>query len=438
MEEIKSFLAGKGNIECAVVLTGSENSFEMADYLEKVMGIFKVFTVRVHDKTEEKELKQEICTGCDILLFDDDVPEDTISRYSYLKPICLVGAADSEKVNVESIWKQYRYVSDEIYICVGRTGKKREIMHWNRNEADVDLSVILPVYNVEKYLSQCLDSLLAWDAGYVEYIFVIDGSPDNSEAILRQYQAKDDRIKIICKENGGCASARNRGLDEAKGTYVGFVDPDDFVDNMMFDKLLMRALCGGYDYAYCGYQLHMEDSGMCKPVMADALNQVYIDGTVDCQAIFRYIVKSKVAIWRGIYKNSILQKNAVRFNENINRHDDLPFKVEVLFAVRSVVCVPEYLYYYRIGREGQDVACTDDRLFIHFCIFDYLDRKIVTTRNQQKIDCLQIIKTNTHKFIHKQIAPQWRKEYAKRAKDDLHKNMGFWRTMILMFRNRMA
>lgn len=421
----------------AVVLAGSVETLEMADYLEKVIGISDVYTVSVNERADEKILKQEEWTGCDILFFDAGISEDTIKGYSYLKPGCLIGITDSEKVSAESIWKQYRPVCGEIYLCVDRADKKREILHWKRNEADVDLSVILPVYNVEKYLPQCLDSLLAWDAGYVEYIFVIDGSPDNSEVVLREYQAKDDRIRIICKENGGCASARNRGLDEARGTYVGFVDPDDFVDNRMFDKLLIRALCGGYDYAYCGYQMYMEESGICKPVIADALNQVYINGTTVSRAIFRYIVKSKVAIWRGIYKRSVLEKNAVRFNENINRHDDLPFKIEALFAVRSVVCVPEYLYYYRIGREGQDVACTDDRLFIHFCIFDYLDRKIVATRNQQKIDCLQLIKVNTHKFIHKQIASKWRKEYDKRARDDLRKNMGLLRTLMLMLRNRM-
>ncbi len=433
MKEIKSFLAGRERMECAVLLAGSEYISEISTYLEREIGIKKIIIT-----DNPNEIEKDLWEYTDLLFFDQTATYSVIEKASTLKPRCLIGIVDSTKIDITTVWKQYRNTAQELYICVDKTSSKREILHWHRNDPDVDLSVILPVYHVEKYLPQCIESLLAWDVPYVEYIFVIDGSPDQSEALIKKYQEKDKRIRIICKENGGCASARNRGLKEAHGTYVGFVDPDDFIDKTMFEKLLMRAICGGYDYVYCGYQKYFEDTKTSNPVTSDMLLPAYTEGTADIDKIYRYVIQSKVAIWRGIYKKSVLYKNNICFNEHIERYDDLPFKLESLFAARSIACVPEYLYYYRIGRDGQDTAYTDDRLFVHFCIFDYLDRKILETRDQRKVDCLQLVKVNTHKYVYKQITDEWRKEYKKRAKDDIYRNMGWGRTLFLLLRNRIA
>ena len=91
------------------------------------------------------------------------------------------------------------------------------------------LSVIIPVYNVEKYLRKCVDSVLAQDIADMEVILIDDGSPDNSGAICDEYAEKDTRVKVIHKENGGAATARNVGLDIARGKYITFVDSDDYL-----------------------------------------------------------------------------------------------------------------------------------------------------------------------------------------------------------------
>ena len=433
MREIKSFLVGRRGMERAVLLAGSEYISEIATYLQHEIGIKNII---ITDNLNE--ITMDLWKHTDLLFFDQTTPYPILEKALPLKPRCLIGIVDSTKIDVTTIWKQYRNTSQELYICVDNPKGKREILHWQRNEPDVDLSVILPVYDVEKYLPQCIESLLAWETPYVEYIFVIDGSPDQSEALIKKYQEKDPRIHIICKENSGCASARNKGLKEAHGTYVGFVDPDDFIDKTMFEKLLMRAICGGYDYVYCGYQNYFENTKTSKPVTSDMLLPVYTEGTTELDKIYCYIIQSKVAIWRGIYNKRMLYKDDICFNEHIERYDDLPFKLEALLAVHSIACVPEYLYYYRIGRDGQDTACTDDRLFVQFCIFDYLDRKILETRSQRKVDCLQLVKVNTHKYTYKQITKEWRKEYKKRAKDDIYRNMGRGRTLFLLFRNKIA
>ena len=97
------------------------------------------------------------------------------------------------------------------------------------------ISVIVPVYNVEKFLVKCVDSILAQTYTNLEIIIVDDGSPDNCPAICDELAKKDSRIKVIHKENGGASSARNAGLDIAKGEYIGFVDGDDYIAKDMYE-----------------------------------------------------------------------------------------------------------------------------------------------------------------------------------------------------------
>ena len=103
------------------------------------------------------------------------------------------------------------------------------------------LSVIIPVYNVENYLRECLDSITSQTVKDIEIICIDDGSTDNSPKILKEYQKKDSRIKIITKENGGQASARNLGIKKAQGEYIAFIDSDDFIESEMLEKLYTKA-----------------------------------------------------------------------------------------------------------------------------------------------------------------------------------------------------
>lgn len=100
------------------------------------------------------------------------------------------------------------------------------------------ISVIVPIYGVEAFLSACLDSLLAQRYAHYELILVNDGSPDNSWRVMQEYAAKDSRVRIFQKENGGVSSARNFGLAQARGDYITFVDPDDTVDPLLLLLLL--------------------------------------------------------------------------------------------------------------------------------------------------------------------------------------------------------
>ena len=120
------------------------------------------------------------------------------------------------------------------------------------------ISVIVPVYNVENYLRQCLDSIIAQTFSDIEIICVNDGSEDSSRAILETYSQKDNRIKIIDKENGGLSSARNAGMKIAEGEFISFIDSDDWVNSEMLEKLYKNIMALNTDISICAVNLYDE------------------------------------------------------------------------------------------------------------------------------------------------------------------------------------
>ena len=100
------------------------------------------------------------------------------------------------------------------------------------------ISIIVPIYNVEKYLDRCIESIVGQTYKNLEIILIDDGSPDNCPQMCDEWAKKDDRIKVVHKENGGVSLARNKGMDIATGTYIGFVDSDDYIDKNMYEKLM--------------------------------------------------------------------------------------------------------------------------------------------------------------------------------------------------------
>ena len=111
----------------------------------------------------------------------------------------------------------------------------------------------------------------------------------------------------------------------------------------------------------------------------------------------------------------------IHFYTDLRRFDDLPFKIEVFAAAKSVIAIDEYLYYYRLSRPGQDVAADDERLYVHFDIFDHLDKSIVSQKNQILNDCLQVSKVQTHLYAMNKIKAEFVKTYKERAKKDLNR-----------------
>ncbi len=353
--------------------------------------------------------------------------EDILPLLKY-HPAYLSGSVEEGAVSAFRLWEECRTFCRNVGLKTWRQGKAPLFLDWEKKGGEEkELSVILPVYNVAPYIEKCLKTVTEWKADYVEFIFVSDGSKDQSAAIVKRWMKQDSRIRLIEKENGGCASARQAGLEYASGRYIGFVDPDDFIDGNMYRKLLKAAMCGSFDISLCGYNEYYENSGTVKPA-EDSLWYPYLDGCYDSDKIKELITYCRVAIWRGIYRRKFLEENDINFHTDIRRFDDLPFKVETFAQAKSVVMIPEYLYYYRLEREGQDVAADDERLYVHFDIFRHLNRSVGGMRNQKLTDHLQMCKIQTHRYALSKIKEEYREEYLKRTREDLNSLCDFRRT----------
>ena len=163
----------------------------------------------------------------------------------------------------------------------------------------IKVSVIVPVYNVEKYLDKCLDSLGRQTLKDIEIIVVNDESPDNSQKIIDKYSKKYSVIHGYKKKNGGVSDARNFGIKEAKGEYIAFVDGDDYVSIDMYEKMYEKAKAGNFDVVVCD------------------LNYVYEDGSIkrvsskiekDTTNIKKTYVNMYPCVWNKIYKRGLFSK----------------------------------------------------------------------------------------------------------------------------------
>lgn len=180
----------------------------------------------------------------------------------------------------------------------------------------IKVSVIVPAYNVSPYLHQCMDSLIGQTLKEMEFICVNDGSTDDTLQILKEYQKKDARVKIIDKENGGYGKAMNAGMDACTGEYVGIVEPDDYVQTNMYQELYEKAAEYDVDiikadfYRFVhdetGKQINSYNHLTSNP---DGYNRV-IDPYEEPE-VFKYIMNT----WSGIYKRSFLEENQIRHHE---------------------------------------------------------------------------------------------------------------------------
>lgn len=201
------------------------------------------------------------------------------------------------------------------------------------------VSIIVPVYNVEKYLNKCLDSLVNQTLTDIEIIVVNDGSPDNSKKIIDKY-LKDypDKIKYFEKENGGQGSARNLGLTKATGEYIGYVDSDDYVSVEMYEKMYQKAKENDADIVMCSHTIVYEDSGK---EMVEKLFLKTNDNKTNC-------FFNNAGVCNKIYKKELLSN--FEFRSKV-WYEDIDFVTKVIMNANKIDVIDEGLYYYLL-RQG--------------------------------------------------------------------------------------
>ena len=207
------------------------------------------------------------------------------------------------------------------------------------------ISIVVPVYKSEKTLERCVESLLAQTWKKIEIILVDDGSVDGSPAICDAYQKKDERVRVIHKKNGGVSTARNAGLLASVGTYVAFVDSDDFVEPDYCEKMRNALLEQQGEIAICGYFHHYVGACVEKlPEVQEKLLNLYGGGFLNMP-------------WNKLFvRERFVRKEAGLFPEDLDLGEDLLFNLDYLKLCQNVVAVPVPLYHYIQEESGKTLS----------------------------------------------------------------------------------
>ena len=222
------------------------------------------------------------------------------------------------------------------------------------------VSVVIPVYNVQKYLGRCLDSVIGQTLKEIEIIAVNDGSTDDSLVILREYEEKDSRIRIIDKPNSGYGNSMNRGIAAARGEYIGIVESDDFIAEDMYESLyaLTREGTGDvvkgnfYDY----YGGGTKPSKVVRNTERDSVKKMEEPFTLEENA---QILWGHPSVWSAIYRRDFLTENSISFVEDHRGWEDNPFFHETLCRAESIFWTDKPLYYYR--RDNPDSSSNSEK-----------------------------------------------------------------------------
>lgn len=256
------------------------------------------------------------------------------------------------------------------------------------------VSIIVPIYNVEKYLDHCMQSLLNQTLKDIEIIMVDDESPDNCPKLCDEYAKRDSRIKVIHKKNGGLGYARNSGIDIATGDYIAFIDSDDFVEETMFEIMYKKAQKENSDIVYCNnYIYHSETRSVTKSNAPLDYDETFRGCDVIEEVLKNMIASSPndssdrkyyMSVWRGIFKKELV--DGIRFvSEREYLSEDILYQVKVLQRANTVTIINDYLYYYRENLSSLTHKYRKDRIQKSIILYEYLTNELngIITENKE-------------------------------------------------------
>lgn len=259
----------------------------------------------------------------------------------------------------------------------------------------VKVSVIIPVYNVENYLSKCLDSVFSQTLDSYEVIAINDGSNDNSLNILNTYLKKYSNLKIIDQCNQGISKSRNLGISESKGEYIMFLDSDDYMENNMLYDMYIKAKSESLDIVVCDYYT-VYSSTVSKQLekVSDFSNTTITDSK-------NLIFEINPSPWNKLFKSSFLKQQKYRFPLDL-KYEDLGYIPLLFLNAKKIGKVNKPLYNYMV-RENSQTTIVDDRIFDIFSILNILYREYSShnIHNTSEVEYLFIKKLTTYNLQQK-------------------------------------
>lgn len=248
------------------------------------------------------------------------------------------------------------------------------------------ISILVPIYNAEKFLGDCLTSIISQSYINIEIILINDGSADNSLSIAKKFASKDSRIKIINQKNAGVSAARNAGLDQASGEYVLFIDSDDYLpDTQVINKIHAATLKKG---SVVMYNIIYEGKKTNYP-----LDEEVYSGSDLNNFLFEMIKNEHFnSPCNKLYRKEILDKHAMRFNEKIKIGEDLLFNIEYFKHCNSVYYLNDNLYFYRTSNISSATSTYKKNKYLDLMIVNDALTRWTKTRSKKLVNISKYIR----------------------------------------------
>ena len=213
---------------------------------------------------------------------------------------------------------------------------------------DIALSIIIPVYNGDRFIDRCLKSVLNQTLKNIEVIIINDGSKDNSEEEILKYQKLDNRIKYISTKNNGVSRARNIGVSYAKGEYIGFVDIDDYIDIKMYEIMYNKAKKNNSQIVFCGH-ISVRKNGQLNEIPSPKELIINDKEAKEKEIYYAFINLTRPYLGMScnkIYKREFIQSNALEFDSKRIIGEDFYFNLQAFTCASDITIIPNTLYYY--------------------------------------------------------------------------------------------
>ena len=293
------------------------------------------------------------------------------------------------------------------------------------------ISILVPVYNVERYLNQCLNSILQQTFRDFEVICINDGSTDHSLEIIKSFIAKDKRFKLIDKINTGYGHSMNQGLSQCQGEYISIIESDDYIKPDMLERLYTVAKENNLDVARCNYYIFSKFS---KKLNNDYIRDILANKVLKPLDHIK-IFYQPPSIWVNLYKREFIDKYKIRFLETAGASfQDTSFVFKVYALCKRFMFINEALLYYRIDNNGSSINNKSKA----FCVCDEYQEILKFTKVHPQIyDKIKyhipVLRYNCYRWNFLRIDPSLRKSFLKSWQKDINKDYSENRICKILF-----
>ena len=295
----------------------------------------------------------------------------------------------------------------------------------------IAISILVPVYNVERYLNQCLDSILQQTFRDFEVICINDGSTDHSLEIIKSFIAKDKRFKLIDKINTGYGHSMNQGLSQCQGEYISIIESDDYIQPDMLERLYTVAKENNLDVARCNYYIFSKFS---KKLNNDYIRDILANKVLKPLDHIK-IFYQPPSIWVNLYKREFIDKYKIRFLETAGASfQDTSFVFKVYALCKRFMFINEALLYYRIDNNGSSINNKSKA----FCVCDEYQEILKFTKVHPQIyDKIKyhipVLRYNCYRWNFLRIDPSLRKSFLKSWQKDINNDYSENRICKILF-----